>query len=187
MVERAAHDGFDVGSNPARPIFRLKYLSGFKMDYNSKDYERIQLQKLFKTNDFFFLFHSAKLNLNQWMYIEQKLKKLKLKYLKTLNSTALRLFKNSIYKNLTPVIQGFVLFVHSNYKTTELHFNSLQKDFKSSFELVAVKLNNKTYATSQLKGLKTFSYNKSVFNLHQSLDRYLKTTYVLTEKKIISK
>lgn len=157
------------------------------MDYNSKDYERIKLQKLFKTNDFFFLCHSSKLNLNQWMYTEQKLKKLKLKYSKTLNSTALKLFKNSIYKNLTPIIQGFVLFVNSNYKTAELHLNSLQKDLKPSFELIAVKLNNKTYATSQLKGLKTFSYNKNVFNLHQSLDRYLKTTYLLTEKKTISK
>jgi len=157
------------------------------MDYNSKDYERIKLQKLLKTNDFFFFCHSSKLNLNQWMYTEQKLKKLKLKYSKILNSTALKLFKNSIYKNLTPIIQGFVLFVNSNYKTAELCLNALQKDLKPSFEVIAIKLNNKTYATSQLKGLKTFSYNKNVFNLHQSLDRYLKTTYLLTEKKTISK
>jgi hypothetical protein len=157
------------------------------MDSNSKDYERIKLQKLLKTNDFFFLCHSSKLNLNQWMHTEQKLKKLKLKYSKTLNSTALKLFKNSIYKNLTPIIQGFVLFVNSNFKTAELRLNALQKDLKPSFELIAIKLNNKTYATSQLKGLKTFSYNKNVFNLHQSLDRYLKTTYLLTEKKTISK
>ena len=157
------------------------------MDYNSKDYERIKLQKLLKTNDFFFFCHSSKLNLNQWMYTEQKLKKLKLKYSKILNSTALKLFKNSIYKNLTPIIQGFVLFVNSNYKTAELCLNALQKDLKPSFEVIAIKLNNKTYATSQLKGLQTFSYNKNVFNLHQSLDRYLKTTYLLTEKKTISK
>lgn len=157
------------------------------MDYNSKDYERIKLQKLLKTNDFFFLYHCSKLNLNHWLYIEQKLKKLKLKYSKTLNSTALKLFKNSIYKNLTPIIQGFVLFVNSNYRTAELRLNALQKDLKPSFELIAIKLNNKTYATFQLKGLKTFSYNRNVFNLHQSLDRYLKTTYLLTEKKTISK
>jgi hypothetical protein len=157
------------------------------MDYNSKDYGRIKLQKLFKTNDFFFLFHSAKLNLNQWMHTEQKLKKLKLKYSKALNGTALKLFKNSIYKNLSPIVRGFVLFVNSNYKTTELNLSLLRKDLKLSFELIGIKLNNKTYSTSQLKGIKTFSYIKNVFNLHQSLDRYLKTSYLLTEKKTVSK
>jgi len=157
------------------------------MDYNSKDYERIKLRKLFKTNDFFFLFHSAKLNLNQWTYTEQKLKKLKLKYSKVLNSTALKLFKNSIYKNLSPIVRGFVLFINPNFNTTELSLSALKKELKPSFELIAVKLNNKTYSTSQLKGLRIFSYEKNVFILHQSLDRYLKTTYLLTEKKVLSK
>jgi hypothetical protein len=153
------------------------------MDYNSKDYEHIKLKELFKTNDFFFLFHSAKLKLNRWTYTEQKLKKLKLKYSKALNGTALKSFKNSIYKNLSPIVRGFVLFINPNFKTTELHLSRLKKDLKPSFELIAVKLNNKTYSTSQLKGLQTFFYKKNVFNLHQSLDRYLKTTYLLTEKK----
>ena len=158
------------------------------MDYNSKDYQRIKLKKFFKTNDFFFLFHSARLNLNHWTYIEQKLEKLKLKYSKVLNSTALKLFKNSIYKNLSPIVYGFVLFINPNFKTTELHLNSLKKDLKPSFEMIAVKLNNKTYSTSQLKGFRVFSYKKNVFALHQSLDRYLKITYLLTEKKkILSK
>lgn len=153
------------------------------MDYNSKNYERIKLKKIFKTNDFFFLFHSTKLNLNQWTHTEQNLKKLKLEYAKVLNGTTLKLFKDSIYKNLSPVVCGFVLFINSNFKTSEVQFNLLRKGLKPSFELIALKLNNKAYSTSQLKGIENFSYRKNVFNLHQSLDRYLKTTYSLTEKK----
>jgi hypothetical protein len=154
------------------------------MDFNSKDYKSVKLKKFFKTNDFFFLFHSARLDLNQWIQTEQNLKKLKLKYSKALNGTTLKLFKNSIYKNLSPIIGGFVLFMSSGFKTPELRLNSIKKEVKPlSFELISVKLNNKLYSTSQLKGLNILSHRKNVFNLHRSLDRYLKTSYILTKKK----
>jgi hypothetical protein len=156
------------------------------MDFNSKNYQNIKLKKFFKMNDFFFLFHSAKLDLNQWTQTEQNLKKLKLKYLKAFNGTTLKLFNSSIYRNLSPVICGFVLFIHSNFKTTELNLKPIKKDLKPSFELISVKLNNKMYSTSQLKGLNTLSYQTNVFILYKSFDRHLKTSYLLT-KKIISK
>ena len=153
------------------------------MDFNSKDYQSVKLKKIFKTNDFFFLFHSAKLDLNQWIQIEQNLKKLKLNYSKALNGTTFKLFKSSIYKNLSPIIGGFVLFIGSDFKTTELRLTSIKKELKPSFELISVKLNNKLYSTSQLKGLNMLSHRKNIFNLHRSLDRYLKTSYILTKKK----
>jgi hypothetical protein len=153
------------------------------MDFNSKDYQNVKLKKLFKINDFLFLFHSAKLDLRQWTQTEQNLKKLKLKYSKALNGSTLKLFKNSIYENLSPIIGGFVLFLSLSFKTTELRLNSVKKELKPSFELISVKLNNKLYSTSQLKGLNTLSHRKNVFNLHRSLDRYLKTSYVLIKKK----
>lgn len=181
MVERAAHDGFVVGSNPAGPIYNT-YKYCFIMDFNSKDYQNGKLKKFFKTNDLFFLFHSAKLNLNQWIQVEQNLKKLKLEYAKTLNGTALKLFQNSIYKKLSPIICGFVLFINPKYKTTELQLSPVKKDLKQSFELISVKLNNKVYSTTQLKGLNNFSYRKNVFQLYRSFDRYLKTSYLLTKK-----
>ena len=153
------------------------------MDFNSKDYQSVKLKKFFKINNFFFLFHSAKLDLRQWIQTEQNLKKLKLKYLKALNGSTLKLFKSSIYENLSPIIGGFVLFLSSSFKTTELRLNSVKKELKPSFELISVKLNNKLYSTSQLKGLTTLSYRKNVFNLYSSLDRCLKTSYVLAKKK----
>jgi hypothetical protein len=153
------------------------------MDFNSKSFQSVKLKKFFKNHDFFFLFHSAKLDSTQWTKTEQNLKKLKLRYSKVLNGTTLKLFKNSIYKNLSPIICGFVLFISSNFKTTELKLNSIKKDLKPSFELISVKLNNKIYSTSQLKGLNTLSYKQTVFNLHRSFDRHLKTSYLLTKKK----
>jgi len=157
------------------------------MDFNSKDYQNAKLKNFFKTNGFFLWFHSAKLDLNQWIHIEQNLKKLKLNYSKALNGITLKLFKNSIYTNVSPIVCSFVLFINSNFKTTELQLNSLEKDLKPSFKLISAKLNNKVYSISQLKGLNDFSYKKNVFNLYGSLDQRLKTSYILTKKKSISK
>ena len=179
MVEHAAHDSFVVGSNPAK--------LSFKMDFNSKNYQNVKLRKKFQTNGFFFLFHSAKLDLNQWLQTEQNLKKLKLNYSKALNGITLKLFENSIFKNLSLTICSFVLFINPNFKTTELQLSLMKKDLKPSFQLISVKLNNKIYATSQLKALNILSYKKNMFELHKSLDQHLKTSYLLTKKKAISK
>lgn len=157
------------------------------MDFNFKTYQIVKLKKYFKNNDFFFLFHSAKLNETKWTLTEQNLKKLKLNYYKPLNKTTIKTFKSSIYKNFDANIAGFILFISSNYKTTELNLQSIIKALKVSFSLVSIKLNNKIYSTSQLKGLNELSYKKSVFNLHKVLDKHLKTSYVLTDNKKISK
>ena len=157
------------------------------MDFNLKDYQIFKLKKYFKNNNFFFLFHSAKLNLNQWTITEQNLKKLKLNYYKTLNGTTLKTLKNSIYRNVSSVISSFVVFIDPKFKTTEFDLDLLAKNFKKSFSLISLKLNNKIYSPVQLKGLKSLSYNKNMFNLHKSLDRHLKSSYLLTNKKSISK
>jgi len=157
------------------------------MDFNFKTYQILKLKKYFKKNGLFFLFHSAKLSLTKWTVTEQNLKKLKLSYYKPLNKTTVKTFKNSIYKNLSSNITGFILFINSSYKTTELNLTSVLKVLKPSFTLVSIKLNNKIYSTAQVKGLNDLSYNKSVFNFYKVLDKQLKTTYVLTNRKKSSK
>lgn len=152
------------------------------MDFNTKSYQIFKLKKYFKNNDFFLLFHSAKLNSVKWLNTEQNLKKLKLGYYKPLNRTSVKTLQNSIYKNFTSSIGGFVLFVNSLYKDTELNLQTIVKNLKPSFVLIGIKLNNKIYSTSQLKGMKDLSYKRNVFTLHQTLDKYLKTSYTLTNK-----
>ena len=153
------------------------------MDFNLKNYQIFKLKKYFKKNDLFFLFHSSKLNSTKWIDMEQTLKKLKLNYYKPLNGTALKTFKGSIYQNFSSIVAGFVLFVNSQYKTTQHELPEILKRLKPSFVLISVKLNNKIYSPAQLKGMKSLSYNKNMFNLYKSLDKHLKTSYVLTTKK----
>ena len=129
------------------------------------------------------MFQSAKLSLNQWIAIEQELKKLKLNYYKTLNGTTLKTFEKSVYKNSSPIITNFVILIDSKFKTTEFDLEHLTKHLKPSFSLISLKLNNKIYSSAQLKGVKSLSYKKNMFNLHRSLDQHLKTSYRLTNKK----
>ena len=153
------------------------------MDFNLKNYQIFKLKKYFKKNDFFLVFHSSKLNSTKWIDMEQTLKKLKLNYYKPLNGTASKTLKGSIYQNFSSIIAGFVLFVNPHYKTTQHNLPELSKSLKPSFVLISVKLNNKIYSPSQLKGLKDLSYKKNMFNFYRSLDKQLKTTYVLTNNK----
>jgi hypothetical protein len=153
------------------------------MDFNFKNYQIVKLKKYFKDNGLFFLFHSTKSNLTKWTLTEQNLKKLKLNYYKPLNKTTVKTLRSSIYKNFSANITGFILFVNSCYKTTSLNLPSIIKGLKPSFTLVSLKLNDKVYSTTQLKGLNDLSYNKSVFALYKVLDRQLKMSYLLTTNK----
>jgi len=133
------------------------------------------------------LFHSVKLSSKKWVITEQNLKKLKVSYYKPLNKVTEKTLKHSIYKNISSNVAGFVLLVNTRYKTTNLKLQHLVKSLKSSFTLVSIKLNNKIYSTSQVKGLNDLSYEKSAFNLHKLLNKHLKTSYILTNKRDSSK
>nr|QXV92930.1 putative protein orf157 [Nitzschia anatoliensis] len=157
------------------------------MDFNFKTYQVVKLKKYFKNNSLFLLFHSNKLNITKWTLTEQNLKKLKLSYYKPLNKTIKKTLKNSIYKNFDSNVVGFILFINSQYKTTLLNLPFITKNLKPSFILISLKLNNKIYSTAQIKGLNELSYKKNMFTFYKVLDKQLKTSYVLTNKRKISK
>jgi hypothetical protein len=157
------------------------------MDFNSKTYQITKLKKYFKRESLFFLFNSTKLNLMRWASTEQTLKKLNLNYYTFLNKTTIKTLKSSIYKNASSNIAGFIIFINLTHRHIELNLGSVLKVLKPSFTLVSLKLNNKVYSTAQIKGLNELSYNKSVFNLYRVLDKQLKTSYIITNKKKVSK
>ena len=176
LVEHAAHNGLVVGSSPTRPILKIKHLI---MDYNLKKYQILKLKKYFKNNNFFFILHSSKINSKEWIQIEQKIKKLKLKYYKIFNGTASKIIDNSIYANYTQVISSLVVFIKPSFKSTEIKLKILEKELKSLFILLSVKLNNKIYFISQVSSINSFSYKQNVFDLYKVLEKSLKVPYTL--------
>ena len=157
------------------------------MDFNSKTYQVAKLKEYFKNNGLFLVFHSIRLDSTKWISTEQNLKKLKLNYYKPLNKTAVKAFKGSVYKKFSSNIVGFVLFIDSTCKTAIVNLPSIVKALKSSFTLISIKLNNKVYSISQAKGLSELSYKKNMLKLYGVLNKRLKTSYILTNKKKFSK
>jgi hypothetical protein len=155
------------------------------MHFNLKSYQVFKLKNYFKNKSLFIVFHCAKLNLKEWVQIEQKLKKLKLNYYKPLNKVTLKELKNSIYFNYSPIINGSVLFVSfdSSNSSSDLphNLNQLQNSLKSVFIQVSLKLNNKLYSTQQLVKFQNLSYKENIFKFHKVLNKSLKTCYVLTK------
>jgi len=153
------------------------------MKFNFKSYQIFKLKKYFKNQGLFFIFQSVKLNLTKWVEVEQNLKKLKLNYFKPLNKTTVKSYNDSIYKNFSSSINGFNLFISIRDKKTEFNTQFTLKALSSLFVLTGIKLNNKIYSPSQLKTLKELSYKKKMYTLHNTLDKYLKKSYVLTKSK----
>jgi len=151
------------------------------MHFHLKMYQILKVKNYMKNHSFFFIFHSAKLRSNEWIYIEQKLKKLKLTCYKTFNGTTIKTFDNSIFENFKTMLCGIILFVKPRFKTNTINFFQLKKEFKNFFKLISIKLNNKIYSTNLLNKLNTFSYKQNVFNFYKCFDKYLKTTHILTK------
>jgi len=98
-----------------------------------------KLTKYIKKNDLFFVFHSAKSSLDKWASVEQSLKKLNLEYYKPLNRVTSKVLKNSVFKNFSSVIGGFILFINPSDKSVKLNLKSINKNLKPSFVLISAK------------------------------------------------
>jgi hypothetical protein len=114
VVERTAHNGLVVGSNPTKP--RLKY---YNEEINSKRYKIIKTKNYLKNNNLFLFFSGINQNSTDWIKIEQKLKNLNLNYYKIFNRTSTQILKNSIFINTEPTINGITFFIKpANSNTT---------------------------------------------------------------------
>jgi len=97
------------------------------------------------------------------------------------NSFIKKILKNSIYNNLTPLINGLISLTVINHKNSINVKNLLKLNNKNVF--IALKLNNKIYSPTQLNKLNNFNYVENIGNLHGSLKNIL----VFPSKKFISK
>jgi hypothetical protein len=153
------------------------------MDFNLKKYRILKTKKQLKNSELIFIFHSAKIKANKWITVEKQLKKLKLKYNQIYNKTTAKTLKNSIYKNMNQLISSVILLVTTAYKSTHVNIKVLNKELESLFVLLFLKLNNKIYTQTQFKKLDSLSYKQTVLKFNTSLEKCLKTSYILTNKK----
>lgn len=154
MVERTAHNGLVVGSNPTKP----------KMKIFLKNYKTETTKKYIKLNKLMLIFNGINLDSNNWLTTEQTFKNLNIKYLKVYNKTSINLLNDSIYKNLKFLINSITMFIIiNNFKrfTLTTNFDPLV------FIFLALKLNNKIYTNKQIKNLSSYKYIDSKLILFQ--------------------
>lgn len=158
------------------------------MDFDFKSYQIKRFKNYFKKVGCFLIFQSSRSNFLKWLRTEQEIRKLKANYYKPLNKATVSTLKDSIYSNFSSVFSSFILLFSFTFKSTSYNFQHVLRELKPSFTLVGLKINDKIYPPTQLKGFKDFSYRKNMFNLYRLLDKNLKLSYTLTnQKKSISK
>lgn len=173
MVERTAHNGFVVGSNPAWP----KICINIKMKFGLKTYKLQKSINYLKKKPLLFIFNISNLNSKGWLKTEQTYYTNNIKYFKICNTLSKKSLEYSIFKNLAVMLNGPVCLIYFNKTTnSSLDLKKLIK-LNQSMLFVGVKLNSKIYSLPQITNIYTFSYNKNIKFFNNSLKQLLKLSY----------
>ena len=174
MVEHTAHNGTDVGSNPAKPKFKKATQS--YMQLNFRKYQKIQTKAILKKNNFLLFTIGANQNSYNWIVLEQNLHKLSLAYTKTYNNVTTKIFQDSVARKLKNTINSTFFFLKHKNAAQIIKSNLLNEINTNKFNVIALKLNKRLYAVSQLKTMKSFHYKKNISIMYQFLLTTLKSS-----------
>ena len=89
------------------------------MELTLKNYKILKTKNYIKTSDLFFFFNSINQNSTDGTKTEQELKKLNLSYSKIFNKTSKNLLKNSVYRNIEPLVNGLTVFIKFDNKNNK--------------------------------------------------------------------
>ena len=127
------------------------------MELISKNYKIAKTKNYIKKNNLFFFFSGINRSSNDWILVEQSLKSVNFNYCKIFNRTAKKTLNNSIYKTIKPTINGITFLIKP--KTNQLSKKILTTSFEPLlFNMLAIKLNNKIYQTTQLNNNYSLNY-----------------------------
>lgn len=170
MVERTAHNGFVVGSNPTKPTKNYYILMELKLN----TYKFFRINCYLKNNNLFFIYNGNNLKTENWIKIEQELFKYNLKYFKLYNSLAKKTFKNSIFKNFLQIINGLIIVI--SFKKNLINLKKLI-NFNKYLTLLCIRINDNIYSLKQIKNLITFNYKKGIIILFNILKIFTKICF----------
>jgi len=117
------------------------------------------------------------LNVKNWLKVEQDLVKSKLNYYRSYNTLTKNSIENSIFKNLTKLINGPLFFVKiKNKENINLTLKKLI-NINTLLTALCIRINSKIYSISQLKKILSLNYVKNIVILHKFLKVLLKAPY----------
>ena len=140
------------------------------MNLTFKSYKNIKTKLYIKKNTCLYFFYGVNKNAHKSLIIEQEIKKLNFKFYKITNKTALNTVKNSIFNNVSFLINGPTLFFNNNKQNhyKDLINNSLINNIEPFYYYVtAIKLHNKIYESTYLKKINSLSTTENNLILYQ--------------------
>lgn len=138
------------------------------MEFSSKNYHLKKTKNYTVKNNLFFFFNGINKKSNDWISVEQELQKLSFSYYKILNKISKKALNNSIYVNVTPLINSVTFLIKPEKNKKELTKHLLINNFDHlTLIILAVKLNNKVYSKNQLSDIFSFNYKENMLLLFQ--------------------
>lgn len=154
------------------------------MQFNLKNYQILKTKQSLQKNNFLLFSIGANQNSQNWVAVEQSLRKLNLSYYKTYNNTAIKTLKNSVYKNSLNIVNSTFFFLKPQRNSILLTSNHLINTLNSIlFSVLAIKLNKKVYTITQSKNIRSFYYKKNVSVMYQFLVMNLKFSHSISKKR----
>jgi len=153
------------------------------MDFNLKTYKLLKIKHYIRTRNVLFFFHGISTNNKNWIKIEQILVNNELDYYRIYNSIASNTLNNSVFKSLTPLINGPIILINDqNFKKFSIVPKKLKK-VNLPMHFLCLKLNDKLYTKKQINNLTKLTYIENVSSLHTSLLNICKIPYFKLKKK----
>ena len=150
------------------------------MDLTTKQFKIEKTKNLIKNNNLFIFLNGINRNSNDWILIEQELKKINFNYYKIFNKTTKKTLNNSIFLNTSSLINSMTFLLKPLVAEQEINKNILLNKIETLiFSLLAIKVNNKIYSKTKLKNLVTLNYKNNKLLLYKFL---ISNTKVILKK-----
>ena len=150
------------------------------MDLTTKKFKIEKTKNLIKHNNLFIFLNGINRNSNDWILIEQELKKINFNYYKIFNKTSKKTLNNSIFLNTSSLINSMTFLLKPLVAEQEINKDILLNKIETLiFSLLAVKVNNKIYSKTKLKNLVTLNYKNNRLLLYKFL---ISNTKVILKK-----
>ena len=150
------------------------------MDLTTKKFKIEKTKNLIKHNNLFIFLNGINRNSNDWILIEQELKKINFNYYKIFNKTTKKTLNNSIFLNTSSLINSMTFLLKPLVAEQEINKNILLNKIETLiFALLAIKVNNKIYSKTKLKNLVSLNYKNNKLLLYKFL---ISNTKVILKK-----
>jgi hypothetical protein len=145
------------------------------MKFTSKNYKIFKPQKYIEKNSLFLIVTGCDLNSINWVKFKQTLKNLNFNSYKIINRVVLKILIHSIYYESKPLVYGVTLFIKPQSVFSTLEKNMFLKlNESNSFNILALKLNNKMYSIINIKKLHSLTYLNNKLMLYKFILANLK-------------